>query len=245
VDQGALVSFTAAVGDDREMSVNEIPTTEMPTALRAAHDALEEREREVLATESAVESAREAVTAAHERDVEAIASAREGGRPDPRSTHEEKARSALVGAERDAEIMRAHVAAVRAEYERVGEEQRPRWKQALEKEWAKVDSTQRRRARELAAGFDRQRELRATWLFVDAVLQGDADAATVLRKARAPSSSAAPDLSDVLDAIEQSSCESVTARIERERRERSEREEAAQREWEQQLAEARRAQVTG
>ena len=60
----------------------------MPAALRAALEALEEREQELRATEAARDAVREAVAEAHQRDVNAIAAARESGKPDPRASHE-------------------------------------------------------------------------------------------------------------------------------------------------------------
>jgi hypothetical protein len=128
----------------------------MPELLRAAADSLDEREQQLRDAEATVADAREALAAAHQRDVDELAAAREAGEPDPPARHEAAARETLVAAEQDLEIMQARVAKLGLEYEQLAVEQRPKWLGALEREWNKIDKTQRRRAQELAAGFGRQ-----------------------------------------------------------------------------------------
>jgi hypothetical protein len=52
---------------------------------------------------------------------------------DPPGRHEKQARRELEAAAREAEIAQARVNQVRAEYERVSERERPRWREAVER----------------------------------------------------------------------------------------------------------------
>jgi hypothetical protein len=221
--------------------VIETPVVEMPAPLRAALARLEERERELRDSEAAVAALAEALHAAHRRDVQELAAAREAGNPDPRSGHEESARRALQTAEHEREVMVERVAQVRADYARVAAEQHPVWMKRLENAWRKTDASQRRRAEELDAGFGRQRELRAAWAYVDALMNNEPDAERTLRKALAAGATATVDLEDLLAAIEDSSAEVMIARTNRSRDERREREQAATVAQEAALEEARRA----
>jgi hypothetical protein len=136
-----------------------ISTVEMPAPLAAALQTLRQREEQLRGAEAAVAAARESVDAARRRDIEDVALAREAGKADPRAKHEEKAEAALASAEREVEIMAARVAKLRSEYERLSEELRPKWKAAVEESWSKLDTLQRRRARELGTGFEQTQEL--------------------------------------------------------------------------------------
>ena len=125
-----------------------VPTIEMPEALLAATEALEQREAAVRAAEAAVAAAREAVTDAHRRDIATVAAAREAGKRDPKPEHEQEALAALAAAEHEAEIAGARRDQVAAEYSRTAVEERPRWRERVEREWRKLDATQVRLPRE-------------------------------------------------------------------------------------------------
>jgi hypothetical protein len=135
--------------------------------------------------------------------------------------------------------MRARVSQVRSEYERLSEELRPKWKAAVEREWRRLDGLQRRRARELGAGFERTQELQACWRYLHTLDTNPADAERRLRKATAPVSAVRVDLSGVLEAIEDASADTVIERVSREWSERMIASEAVNRASEEAVEQAR------
>jgi hypothetical protein len=205
----------------------DLPTIEMPEKLRAAAEALAERQAELRAAEAAVKAGEQAVGDAHRRDLEAVAEAREAGDRDPKPEHEQRAIDALAGLEREAEIMRARVRKLADEHARLGEELRPQWRLALERAWRKLDAQQRRRLAELSAGVQRTNELSRAWRFVDAAEhEGPNAIERTLRKAASPANAVQLDLADVSAAIEDASADRTIERVLGARRELHERTEA-------------------
>lgn len=140
--------------------------------------------------------------------------------------------------ERDHEILQARVAKLRRQCKQLAEEMRLTWLTSLEREWKKIDKAQRRRTAELEAGFARQRDLRAAWLYVDALEYGE-NAEHVFAKALAPGNNLAADLGDLVAILEGGSAEVSIGRVSRQRTERIDREDAGRRAHEKAIEEAR------
>jgi hypothetical protein len=192
-----------------------VPTVEVPAPLLSAVEAVEEREQELRAAEQAAAAAREGLKVGHRQDIEEVAAAREAGKPDPKPHHEQEALDVLATAEHEAEIAQARLSKIRAEYERVAEEQRPIWREQVEAEWRRLDTKQRRRARELDAAFGRMQELQTCWRYLHTLDTNPADAERTLRKAQAPALAVQVDLSALLEAIEDASADVVIERVRR------------------------------
>lgn len=208
----------------------ELPTIEMPQPLLDAVAKLRSREEQSREAEQRVAEATEAVEAGHQADVRAIAQAREEGKRDPSPEHEQKALAALRAAEHELEVESARLETARRGYEESLETQREPWRKKIESQWRKVDRQQRRRLADLQAGVDEVHRLSVGWRFLYALDTDPADAERVLRKAAGSGGRTEIDFSAVASAVEAASCEVVT-------REATE----ARREWDERLAEDRRA----
>jgi hypothetical protein len=216
-----------------------LPTVEMPTRLLDATQTLSEREQELRAAEQAVAVAREGVKDGHRRDIEAIAAAREAGKADPKPRFEHEALGVLAEAEREAEVAQARLSQVRAEYERVAEEQRPIWRERVEQEWQRLDAKQRRRVRELGAGFEQSQQLQSAWRYLHALDTNPDDAERTVRKAMSPALAVQVDMTGLEAAIAEASADVVTARVSRAEADRLAASEAVSREMAEAVEKAR------
>ena len=221
----------------------QMPTVEIPEALERVADAAREREQELRDAEAALQAAEQDVGAARERDVEAVAAAREAGEADPPARHEQAAQLELeeAGRERDVRAARARIADERLQ--ELLAEQAPAWQQRVEAEWGEIDAALRRKLAEVEAALGRRVELSAARAWLRAVQRGE-NRERALRKASAPAAQIGmPDLRELRAAVDAGSVEAVSGADERAWRQHREAAERGRVELERGVASARQAQA--